>query len=482
MTRQTTPSILDDLMRADERIQQLPIDALDDNPYQRRSASVADDDPDLLNLSTDIAQQGIIQHLVVRPHPNSRGRYQIAAGHRRRLAARLAGLEHVPCVVRTLTDDQMLDVVFAENYHRADINPIDRAELMQILASRGLSQQAIADRFAISRPAVSNALRLLRLPSEIQDDVRAGRINTRQADAMLPLTGIDLNTDGMPAWVTTKAIREQALRGDSSDRIRDTVVRAIDLVTRPLPLDTWPHTTPFTGQPGILQPLCTGCPRLVMRDNSQRCTHRPCFEAKSSAWQARQNAELIEATGILMAPETIEWSDYDVLYRSQLDILGLLPPPARPDNPCPNLRLRGRGGSAEYICYHPGKDKCACLSRQKATAKRDGKAIVSRLRTQTIDALTPQLAHLPIHALRLMAWTLGDYNNRPQIHTWDAEQCITLILDGLIKHHTPYAPHERPNTYQAEMEKLLSLAGAASPWTIAAQIQPVDAPYDIPAL
>lgn len=84
MTRQTTPSILDDLMRADERIQQLPIDALDDNPYQRRSASVADDDPDLLNLSTDIAQQGIIQHLVVRPHPNSRGRYQIAAGHRRR--------------------------------------------------------------------------------------------------------------------------------------------------------------------------------------------------------------------------------------------------------------------------------------------------------------------------------------------------------------------------------------------------------------
>ncbi len=83
MTRQTTPSILDDLMRADERIQQLPIDALDDNPYQRRSASVADDDPDLLNLSTDIAQQGIIQHLVVRPHPNSRGRYQIAAGHRR---------------------------------------------------------------------------------------------------------------------------------------------------------------------------------------------------------------------------------------------------------------------------------------------------------------------------------------------------------------------------------------------------------------
>ena len=137
MTRQTTPSILDDLMRADERIQQLPIDALDDNPYQRRSASVADDDPDLLNLSTDIAQQGIIQHLVVRPHPNSRGRYQIAAGHRRRLAARLAGLEHVPCVVRTLTDDQMLDVVFAENYHRADINPIDRAVAPLALWERG---------------------------------------------------------------------------------------------------------------------------------------------------------------------------------------------------------------------------------------------------------------------------------------------------------------------------------------------------------
>ena len=192
MTRKPTPDLLPDVRAQTpdddaslaamfgpptdgERVQRIPLHALEDNPYQRRSAGVADDDPDLIALSTDILQQGIIQPLVVRPHPTSHGRYQIAAGHRRRLAAHLAGLEHVPCVVRPLTDDQMLDVVFAENYHRADINPIDRAELMQLLADQGLTQQQIADRFSVSRPTVANALRLLQLPSEIQADVVAGK-------------------------------------------------------------------------------------------------------------------------------------------------------------------------------------------------------------------------------------------------------------------------------------------------------------------
>jgi ParB/RepB/Spo0J family partition protein len=180
MPRQPTPDILDPAngsrantdslagmfgpVAGDERIQQIPLHALDDNPYQRRSAGYGDDDASLIELSTDIAANGIHQPLVVRQHPDQdreHGRYQIAAGHRRRKAASMAGLESVPCIVRDLTDDQMLDVVFGENYHRTDINPIDRAELMAMLVEQGLTQQQIADRFSVSRPTVANALRLL---------------------------------------------------------------------------------------------------------------------------------------------------------------------------------------------------------------------------------------------------------------------------------------------------------------------------------
>ena len=111
-----TPSPAED----GEIVQSIALAALDPNPYQRRSVGIHPNDDGLIDLSTDIALHGIHQPLIVRRHPEQPGRYQIAAGHRRAAAAELANVSRVPCIVRELADDAMLDVVFAENYHRAD--------------------------------------------------------------------------------------------------------------------------------------------------------------------------------------------------------------------------------------------------------------------------------------------------------------------------------------------------------------------------
>lgn len=176
------------LLPADEGVRSLPIDQLQPSRHQPRSWF---DDAGLEELAASIRAQGVIQPLIVTP--TGSGAYTIVAGERRWRAARRAGLKVVPVVVRQVRDDrQQLELALVENLQRADLNPIEEAEAFRSLQEGfGLSHEEIAERVGRARPAVTNTLRLLKLPSAVQDLLRAGRLTAGQARPLLALDDPD---------------------------------------------------------------------------------------------------------------------------------------------------------------------------------------------------------------------------------------------------------------------------------------------------
>lgn len=452
-----------------ERVQHIPLHALDDNPYQRRSASISDDDPDLINLATDISQQGIIQPLVVRPHPDQdsqAGRYQIAAGHRRRLAASLAGLETVPCVVRPLTDDAMLDVVFAENYHRADINPIDRAQLMATLAEQGLTQQQIADRFSVSRPTVANALRLLQLPATIQADVASGTISNRQAEALIPLATLPVEAQQtLNSYSDLAGLVEKARNGHPSDSLRQHVQGAVLQATKALP-DHW-RGYDFHDLAQAIQPKCAGCSYIRTVGDEDRCTMPPCWHAKSSAWQAIEHRQIVELTGVPIMSQDSS-TNYDWFYGDAQRLLHLPDIAAGPPaHQCPNLRVRKNYHDQWSFCCHygaAGLKECTCLATARKAATTDSKRELKLIIRDVETTLATHLATFPLDALRLLARGYGKWADREQVVSLDAQQCISIIVSGLIKAYQPYEPEKHLANVRTSMEQLLAIAGLRAPW------------------
>lgn len=149
-------------------------------------------DPELLEqLAASIRAQGIIQPIVVSPiaRPSEDGaRYIIIAGERRWRAAQIAGLHSVPVVVRDSDDQQRLELALVENLQRADLNPIEEARAFaELMAIRGYTQEALAERVGKDRSTVANAIRLLRLPEKVQEMLRDGRLSMGHARALLGL-------------------------------------------------------------------------------------------------------------------------------------------------------------------------------------------------------------------------------------------------------------------------------------------------------
>ena len=145
------------------------------------------DDAKMAELVASIREKGVIQPLVVR---NAGDHYQIIAGERRWRAAQRAGLKEVPVVIQDVSEDWALEMALIENIQREDLNPIEEAEAYRyLMGSFDLSQEEVAKRVGKDRSTVANALRLLRLPRSVQQDVVAGRLSMGHARALLALEG-----------------------------------------------------------------------------------------------------------------------------------------------------------------------------------------------------------------------------------------------------------------------------------------------------
>jgi ParB family transcriptional regulator, chromosome partitioning protein len=164
-------------------LRRVPLDLLEPNPFQPRSSI----DPSALDeLAQSIRLRGVLQPLVVRPHPEKQERFQIVAGERRWRAAGVAGLHEVPALVNQMTDTEAAAVALVENLQRQDLNPIDEAEgYNRLLTQFQFTHEALGQSVGKSRSHISNALRLLNLPEAVKDAVRDGTISAGHARALL---------------------------------------------------------------------------------------------------------------------------------------------------------------------------------------------------------------------------------------------------------------------------------------------------------
>lgn len=176
---------LDALLRVEEgEARSLPVSRLRPNQWQPRTRL---EEADLEELVQSVRLQGVVQPIVVTPGPD--GIYTIVAGERRWRAAQKAGLAAVPVVVREVSDErELLELALVENLQRSDLNPLEEAEAYRTLQQTfHLSQEEIALRVGKARATVTNALRLLKLPPEVQALVREGRLTAGQARPLLAL-------------------------------------------------------------------------------------------------------------------------------------------------------------------------------------------------------------------------------------------------------------------------------------------------------
>jgi len=193
------------------------------NRYQPRQRF---SDAELEELSRSIREKGILQPLIVR---KSEGFYELVAGERRLRAAKLAGLEQVPVVIKEVSDSDLLEVSIIENIQREDLNPIEESEAYhRLIEEFGLTQENLAGRIGKSRSSVANFLRLRQLPEQVKASILAGDLSMGHARALL---GADTSAQQTAAW------REVVLRG-LSVRQTEALVKRIKSKRKKTPAKT----------------------------------------------------------------------------------------------------------------------------------------------------------------------------------------------------------------------------------------------------
>ncbi len=212
-----------------EKLLELPPDRIDPNPEQPRQRLDAEK---LSELAGSMKEQGIIQPLVVR---RVGSRYQIIAGERRWRAAREAGLEKVPVIVRQAGDRELLEIALVENIQREELNPIEEAgAYRRLIAELGYSQEQVAARVGKDRSTVANLLRLLRLPREIRGLVAEQKLSPGHARPLLTLDAPDAQV-AIARQIVEKglSVREVERRVQKASRpLKETKAMRADANTR----------------------------------------------------------------------------------------------------------------------------------------------------------------------------------------------------------------------------------------------------------
>lgn len=193
-------------------VRTVPIDRIHANPNQPRRTF---DERELQDLAASIREKGVIQPLILRPHPERADSFEIVAGERRWRAAQIAALHELPAVVRALDDTEVLELAIIENIQRADLNAVEEAQGYRQLMDRfGHTQERLAEALGKSRSHIANLLRLLTLPEPVLEHLRAGRLSAGHARALV--------TAANP-----EALARQVIERDLSVRATEALAREV---------------------------------------------------------------------------------------------------------------------------------------------------------------------------------------------------------------------------------------------------------------
>lgn len=212
------PIPIENPQQVSDGIRRINIDNIVPSPLQPRMIF---DEESIKQLAISIKEKGIIQPLIV--SKLGEGRYELVAGERRLRASRLAGVDSVPVIVKDLDPQSHLEMSIVENVQREDLNPIEEANAYNELFEKfNLSHDEIAQKVGKSRTAVTNSVRLLKLPKVIQEDVSIGRMTAGHARALLGLKGIHeqlkLREEILKHTVTVRDVEKMVQLLDKPDR------------------------------------------------------------------------------------------------------------------------------------------------------------------------------------------------------------------------------------------------------------------------
>jgi ParB family chromosome partitioning protein len=195
---------------ATEDTSEVPIDLIDPSSLQPRSIF---DDGKLDELAKSIRANGVVQPVLLRRKGT---RFELIAGERRWRAAQRAGLSKVPAVLRDVSDEKVLEIALIENIQREDLNPIEEAgAYKKLIDTLGLTQEMVAERVGRDRSYITNYLRLLRLPEDLQELLQAGRLSTGHARTLLGVDRVDVQ----------RRIARKIIEQDLSVRATERLVR-----------------------------------------------------------------------------------------------------------------------------------------------------------------------------------------------------------------------------------------------------------------
>lgn len=199
-----------------EEFREINIELIEPNNLQPRTKF---DDQQLEGLALSIKENGVVQPVLVRNI--NEGRYQIVAGERRWRAARRAGLTRIPAIIRDIADDRMLELALIENIQRQELNPIEEAyAYKRLIDTLGLTQETVAQRVGRDRTFVTNYLRLLRLPEDIQQLVEENKLSMGHARTLLSIDNSDRQRD------LAKSIIDRGLSVRETERMIKKVINS----------------------------------------------------------------------------------------------------------------------------------------------------------------------------------------------------------------------------------------------------------------
>lgn len=194
----------------EERIKEIEIEKILPNPNQPRETMSIES---LRELSESIKQKGILQPILVRPKDD---KYEIVAGERRYQSAKIAGLSKIPAIILNISEQEAYEISLIENLQREDLNPIEKAKAFQNYIDKyNVTHEELANKLNISRAEITNLLRLLQLPLEIQEEVRRGSLTYGHARALLSIDD--------PYW--QKVLAQKVIKEKLSVRATEELVK-----------------------------------------------------------------------------------------------------------------------------------------------------------------------------------------------------------------------------------------------------------------